>query len=243
MNNDVKSFNNHNESGPTSIGNTCVSNVPSRSECITAITNVENDSSIPDNTFQFNSITNENEPSLVHTKNWSSLTPPPIENTTTMKLSSLASKNGDRGPGTSENKRKNSPHQVKPNTVNRPSNTSKPLYSPFHLLHSSDSNGLLEQTIHVPNDRTSTDFTYQHHRRQPHPSRSRHSSPFYLHTIILFTSIHRTTSKRYEAIQISESIIVIHIHLHLSHQTLPSRNQFSITTLTNPPRKKKIVNI
>ena len=102
-----------------------------------------------------------------------------------MKLSSLASINGDRGPGTSENKRKNSPHQVKPNTVNRPSNTSNPLYSPFHLLPSSDANGLLEQTIHVTTDRTTLDFTHQHHRRQPHPSRIRHSSPSHSRSPVL----------------------------------------------------------
>ena len=113
----------------------------------------------------------ENEPSLVHTKNRFSLTPPLIESITTMKLSSLASINGDRGPDTSENKRKNSPHTVKPNTVKQPSNTSNPFHSPFHLLPSSDANDILEQMIHAPTD------NHQHNRRQPHPSRTHPSSP------------------------------------------------------------------
>ena len=70
-----------------------------------------------------------------------------------------------------------------------------------------------------------------------------HDHLYHLHTIILFIFIHQTTPKRYESIQNSESVIIIHIHLHLSNQTLPSRNQFLITTMMNPPRKKKIVDI
>ena len=123
------------------------------------INNVENDSSLPDNIFQFNSITNENEPFPVHTKNISSLTPFPIASITTMKLLSLASINEDRDSGTSKNNRKSSPHTVEPNTVNHPSNTSNPFHYPFHLLPSSDANGILEQNIHAPTDRTTLDFT------------------------------------------------------------------------------------
>ena len=145
-----------------------------------------------------------------------------------MKLSSLASKNGDRGPGTSENKRKNSPHQVKPNTVNRPSNTSKPLYSPFHLLHSSDANGLLEQTIHVPNDRTSSDFTYQHHRRQPHPSRSRHSSPSHLRSPVLSPHhhpIHIHPPNDPKEIRSNSNLRIYHCNPHSSPFIPPNTSQ------------------
>ena len=163
---------------------------PSTSECIAAITNVENDLSIPDNTFKFNSITNEKKPSLIHTKNRSSITLLPIEYITTMKLSSLASINGDRGPGTSENKRKLSPHKVKPNTANRPSNTSNPFHSPFYLLPLSDANGILAQMIHAPTDRTTLDFTHQHNRRQPHLSRTRHSSPSHSRSPVPFPHHH-----------------------------------------------------
>ena len=115
-----KSYNNQKESGPTSIINTCVSHIPSSSVRINVINNAENDSSLPDKIFQFNSITNKNEPSPVHTKNRSSLTSSPIESITTMKLSSLASINDDRGTNTSDNNTTHSPHEVKPNTVNQP---------------------------------------------------------------------------------------------------------------------------
>ena len=179
INNNVKSFNNHNESGPTSICNTYVSTVPSRPECITVITNVKNDSSIPNNTFQFNSITNENEPSLVHTTNRSSLFPSPIESITTIKLYSLASINRDRGPGTSENQRKQSPHKVKLNTVNQLSNTSNPFHSPFHLLPSSDANGVLKQMIHAPTDRTTSDEDFNCGQRRYNNNKRREKSTLY----------------------------------------------------------------
>ena len=78
MNDDVKSFINHKESGATSIDNTCVSPNPSSSECTTVINNVENVHSLPDNTFQFHSSTSANELSPVHTKNRSSHTSFPL---------------------------------------------------------------------------------------------------------------------------------------------------------------------
>ena len=167
MTNDVKSFNNHTESGPTSIGNTCVSHIPFSSECLPVINKVVNDPSLPDNTFKFHSITNANEPSLVHANDRSSHNPFPIESITTMKLSSLASINEDRGPSTSENIRNNSPNTVKPNTVNQPSNKSNPFHSPFHPLSSSDANGILEQTINAPTDRTTLDLTSEIPKKTP----------------------------------------------------------------------------
>ena len=137
MTNEVnKSYNNQKESGLTSIGNTCVSPIPSSSVCIKVINNIENDSSLPDKTFQFNAITNKNESSPVHAKNRSSLTPSTIGSITTMKFSSLASINENRGTSTYENNSKNSPHKVKPNTVNQPSNTYYPFHSPFHMFPS-----------------------------------------------------------------------------------------------------------
>ena len=66
---------------------------------------------------------------------------------------------------------------------------------------------------------------------------------YYLHTTILFIFTHQTTSKRYEAIQNSESVIIIHSHLHFSNQAFPSRNQFLVTRLMDPPRQNKIVNM
>ena len=167
MTNDVKSFNNHTESGATSTGNTCVSPIPFSSECLTVINKVVNDLSLPDNTFKFHSIINANETSLVHANDRSSHNPFPIESITTMQLSSLASINEDRGPSTSENIRNNSPNTVKLNTVNQPSNTSNPFHSPFHPLSSSDANGILEQTINAPTDRTTLDLTSEIPKKTP----------------------------------------------------------------------------
>ena len=72
-----------------------------------------------------------------------------------------------RGPSTSENIRKNSPHTFKPNNVNQPLNKSNPFHSPFHPLSSSDANGILEQTIYVPIDRTTLDLTSKIPKKTP----------------------------------------------------------------------------
>ena len=137
MTNEVnKSYTNQKESGPTRFSNACVSPIPSSSVCSKVINNVKNDSSLPDKTFQLNSITNKNEPSPVHTKNGSRLTPSPIGSITTIQLSCLASINDERGTSTSENNNKNSSHDVKPNTVSQPSNTYYPFHSPFHMFPS-----------------------------------------------------------------------------------------------------------
>ena len=52
MTNEVnQSYTNQKESGPASIGNVCVSPIPSSSVCSKVINNVENDSSLPDKQF------------------------------------------------------------------------------------------------------------------------------------------------------------------------------------------------
>ena len=105
-----------------------------------------------------------------------------------MKLSSSASINEDRGSSTSENNRKNSPHTVKPNTVNQPSNTSNHFHSLFHPFPSSDANGILEHTIHTPTDRTALDLTSE----IPHHSRTRHNSPSHSRSSVPSSQHHST---------------------------------------------------
>ena len=149
MTNEVnKSYTNQKESRPTSIANAYVMPIPSCSVCSKEVNNVERDYSLPDKTFQFNSISNKNEMSPVYTKNRSSITPSPLVSITmTMKLSCLASINDDRGTSTSKNNSKHSPREVKPNTANQPSNTYYPFHSPFHTLPLSSTNGITDQIV------------------------------------------------------------------------------------------------
>ena len=76
-----------------------------------------------------------------------------------MKLSCLASINDDSDTRTSDNNSKQSPREVKPNTANQPSHTYYPFHSPFHILPSSSTNGILDQMINAPTDRINLDLS------------------------------------------------------------------------------------
>ena len=54
--------------------------------------------------------------------------------------------------------RKHSLSEGKLNSVNQPSNTYYPFHSPFHMLPSSSTNGILDQTIHSPIDNINLDL-------------------------------------------------------------------------------------
>ena len=54
---------------------------------------------------------------------------------------------------------KQSPREVKPNTIKQPSSTYYPFTSPYNMLPSSSTNGILDQMINAPTDRINLDLS------------------------------------------------------------------------------------
>ena len=62
---------------------------------------------------------------------------------------------------------KHSPSEGKLNSVNQPSNIYYPFHSPFHMLHSPSTNGILDQTINTLIDRTTLDLASEILKKTP----------------------------------------------------------------------------